>query len=115
MPLPIASTSNSPDVEKTAEISSNSQEPEADTTTVEQSNEIEFSSLTTLPISISNDAASETENASKSDIADSSESLKNSEIASNIHSNDPGLWPVVSNQSILQSYWAKKFHFGMSD
>lgn len=97
---------------KTAETTSNLQEPEADTTTVEprveHCNEIEFSSLTTLPISISNDAASETENASKSDIAECSKSLENLEIASNIHSNDPDLWPVVSNQSILQSFWAKK-------
>lgn len=63
--------------------------------------------------------SSEIENASSSglgecDVGECSKSMENLAIESNIYSNDPGLWPVLSNQvnqsnqSILQKYWIKK-------
>lgn len=37
-----------------------------------------------------------------------SKSIGSQSIFKNVHSNDPGLWPVEQNQTILQNYWTKK-------
>lgn len=119
--LPIADTSieNTNDcsnAESTATTNTtNSSGPhiEGDTTDGEQFDDAEFSSSA----SISNDAFHGTEDASQNDVAECSKSIENLAIASDIYANDPGLWPINSNQSIqsnqanqsiLQNHWVKK-------
>lgn len=78
-------------------VDDSSKSPNADSTTEEnkRSNDAEFSNA-------GNNVSG------NSDKPSCCEFLETEATTSNIFSNDPGLWPVEFNQSILQDFWVKK-------
>lgn len=55
--------------------------------------------LNDAELSNSSDTFPKTENTPNEGVAECSKSFETLEIASNINSNDPGLWPIISSQS----------------